>query len=214
MGWCYTTKIALKLRVERRQRYQEKIPIISWKLLFVIIHLFVVSFISLTNFDKRLSHLWFYTLSLAVPFTIFPLFRKKIFYKTPPSYFALFVTLFLYFVFHIWVLSDRIIQLTRAGSIVTLNKIVHFRATPWIALKEKFYKIVNRLLSGIYEVFVIKSFLWKISSEENTFFSSGSQKDKDNSDIGYILILTIFFRSILLGIERLYSSNLRDRRRL
>ena len=91
---------------------------------------------------------------------------------------------------------------------------VHFRATPWIALKEKFYKIVNRLLSGIYEVFVIKSFLWKISSEENTFFSSGSQKDKDNSDIGYILLLTIFFRSILLGIERLYSSILSDRRRL
>ena len=36
----------------------------------------------------------------------------------------------------------------------------------------------------------MKSFLYKISSEENTFFSR-SQKVKDNSDIGYILILTI-----------------------
>lgn len=101
MGRCYTTKIALKLRVERRQRYQEKIPIISWKFLFVIIHLFVVSFISLTNFDKRLSHLWFYTLSLAVPFTIFPLFRKKNFIKRHPATlrFSLLYFFTLFFIF-------------------------------------------------------------------------------------------------------------------
>lgn len=102
MGWCYTTKITLKLRIERRQRYQEKIPIISWKFLFVIVHLFVVSFISLTNFDKRLSRLWLYTLSLAVPFTIFPLFRKKIFYKTPPSYTLRFSLLYFFTLFFIF----------------------------------------------------------------------------------------------------------------